>query len=285
MHVHSGRIALPPDLQRHEVVYRRLGAETEPVLGCGTFVHPRGDPGKVRFHRPQACSVVLLLRGGGWYRDEVGIERRLAPGDLVVRIPGRHHSTLADDDGQWLEFFLHFPVSLWQALVEVEPALRDEPVWRPGLQRDLLLRCVDLRQRMHDRLIHPHAAIIAEMVALVVELRARHHAAAGTPVDPLAEAEALLLARLDQHLPPEAVAARVGLPWETFRKRFHQRTGMGPAAYRKLARLRHASILLTSHELPVATVAAMVGYGDTFAFSKAFRRWSGHAPSQHGAAD
>lgn len=255
------------------------------MFGCGTFVHPRGNPGKVRFHRPNACSAVLLLRGGGWYRDELGSERRLAPGDLVLRIPGRKHSTLADDDGEWLEFFIHFPVSLWQALAEFEPALRDEPIWHPGVQRDILLRCVELRRQMHDQQAHSHAAIIATMVDLLVELRARHHAASGIPSDPLAAAEALLLGRLDQQLPPEAVAARVGLPWETFRKRFQQRTGLGPAAYRKQARLRHASVLLAGHELPVATVAKMVGYADTFAFSKAFRRWSGHAPSQHGDDD
>ena len=120
------------------------------------------------------------------------------------------------------------------------------------------------------------------MLGLLADLRARHDATDGPAADPLARAEALLRTRFDRVLPAPAVASQVGMPWETFRKRFRQRTGQSPAAYRQIARLRHATILLADPHLEVATVAAMVGYADGFAFSKAFRRWAGVPPSQYG---
>lgn len=284
MHVRNGQSGLPAELLTADVVYRRVGCATDPDpdLGCGTILHPRGRLGLVHYLFRTAGSVVLLLRGGGWYRDETGFERRLAPGDLFLRPPGVRTSTVpdvAEGDGVWLEFFFHFPASAWSAAVESGVTRDAGPVWHPGLHADILLRLVALRERLRDPLANGDCALIGEMLVLLAELRARHDAGTGKAADPLARAEALLRSHLDQPLPPEAVAARIGLPWETFRKRFRARTGLGPAAYRQRARLELAASLLADHGLEVGTVANMVGYADGFAFSKAFRRWSGAAPS------
>ena len=132
---------------------------------------------------------------------------------------------------------------------------------------------------MRDQTTWSTCSIIGTMVGLLAELRGRHDAADGASADPLARAELLLRAQLDQVLPVGAVATRVGLPWETFRKRFRARTGQSPAQYRQQARMQHAATLLANHDLGVAEIAALVGYADGFAFSKAYRRWSGAPPS------
>lgn len=285
MPVRNGRIALPPALLAADVAYRRTGTETDrnPTLGCGTILHPREKPGLIHYVFAAGGSIVLLLRGGGWYRDAHGFERRLAPGDLFLRPPGERTSTTPDTGGDaagvWLEFFLHIPASVWRAATEAGVFADAEPVWHPGIHGDLLRRLLALRERMRDPLAHPTCAVLGEILGLLAELRARHDAGAGTAADPLARAEALLRAHLDQPLPPEAVATRIGMPWETFRKRFRTRTGLAPAAYRQRARLELASSLLADHGLEVGAVARMVGYGDPFAFSKAFRRWTGAPPS------
>ena len=98
-----------------DVVQRRLAATSEVLLACGVLDHHAGRMGRLNYCFEESASVVLLLRGGGWYREGDTVSHRLAPGDVFVRLPGRLHMTIPDADGQWVEFFLHLPKSAWAA--------------------------------------------------------------------------------------------------------------------------------------------------------------------------
>lgn len=137
---------------------------------------------------------------------------------------------------------------------------------------------------MRDAGTHSHLDVIAAMLAVIAELRARHDArAVGDQAQALApalaQAERLLCSNLEQTLPVRAVASRVGLEWETFRRQFRARTQQSPAAYRNQARLRHAQHLLTTKGWSVAAVAKAVGYVDAATFTKAFLRRTGLTPA------
>lgn len=285
MHVRTGKsggrsaTVVPLALLRRDVVYRPFGPGPEVTLGCGTIDHGPGRWGRGTYCFEESASAVLLLRGGGWYREGEGFARRLAPGDLFLRLPGRVHQTVPDPDGQWVEFFIHLPLCAFETALASGLMTGVGVVWQPGLHADLLVRLAALRTRMRDQRGHPTCAVIGEMLMLLSELRSRHDAGTGTARDPLARAEALLGDELDRALPVRAVASRVGLAWEHFRKLFRQRTGLAPAAYRLRARMVHAEALLADQSLPLREIGRAVGYADAFAFSKAFRRWSGVAPS------
>jgi AraC-like DNA-binding protein len=264
---------------RRDLVYRPFGPGPEVTLGCGTIDHPPERLGRINYVFAESASAVLLLRGGGWYREGDGFSRRLAPGDLFLRLPGRLHQTIPDPDGQWVEFFIHMPRCAFETAVATGITAGVGVIWHPGLHADLLSRMGVLRERMRDQAGHSTCAVIGEMLVLLADLRSRHDAGAGLAQDPLAQAEALLREELDRPLPVRAVASRVGMAWEHFRKLFRQRTGLAPAAYRLRARMLHAEALLADPHLPLREVGRNVGYADAFAFSKAFRRWAGVAPS------
>ena len=57
--------------------------------------------------------------------------------------------------------------------------------------------------------------------------------------------------------------------------------GMAPARYLKGIRMDHAKTLL-EERVPVQHVAQAVGYGDIYQFSRAYKQFFGHAPSQDG---
>lgn len=74
--------------------------------------------------------------------------------------------------------------------------------------------------------------------------------------------------------------ARVALASRSmFAERFREATGEPPARYLARVRMEHAKQLLQEPSVSVAQVASTLGYGSDAAFSRAFRRFAGVAPT------
>ena len=90
----------------------------------------------------------------------------------------------------------------------------------------------------------------------------------------------------------EKIDSRLAHPWtlselaqvagtstEHLRRLCHSETGQSPFKYLTWLRMQRADALLQSRRLTVAAVADAVGYSSPFAFSAAFKKWSGHPPT------
>jgi transcriptional regulator GlxA family with amidase domain len=75
-----------------------------------------------------------------------------------------------------------------------------------------------------------------------------------------------------------AVAESVGLPYDTFRRRFTAEVGLSPLAYRNAQRLRSAATLLKMTEMTIRQIAIQLGYADEFHLSRRFRAHFGVPP-------
>jgi len=269
---------LPARFVRRDLVRRRFHGGIR--LFAGFLAKPAADD-DLSDMVADGYAAVWLLRGGGIYRDAAGTVV-LRPGDLVQRLPGRRHTTIGDAARTWVEFFIDVDAPLFHGLVAAGAADGARGVLHPGLDPALLVRCerfLDaLRAATHD----DGGRMLAAAHTLLAELFARDRQPA--PDDRTAQAIAEAAARLDQdlHLPlaMPALARRVGLGYEAFRKAFAARMGCAPAAYRLRRRIEHAQTLLARRDGDLATVAAAVGYADAFAFAKAFRRQVGVAPGR-----
>jgi AraC-like DNA-binding protein len=78
----------------------------------------------------------------------------------------------------------------------------------------------------------------------------------------------------------EGMAGEAGLWRSAFAKRFTALVGEAPLAYLTRWRLTSAARLLADTALPVATIAARVGYTSEFAFNRAFSRIKGLPPGK-----
>jgi AraC-like DNA-binding protein len=76
-----------------------------------------------------------------------------------------------------------------------------------------------------------------------------------------------------------AIAAEVRLSRSAFSRRFSRAMGEPPMAYLTRLRMTIAAELLRDSELPVQAIARRVGYDSVFAFSAAFKRTLGDAPT------
>jgi len=67
------------------------------------------------------------------------------------------------------------------------------------------------------------------------------------------------------------------------RRIFAKEVGKSPIRYKNELQLNHACFLLKNKELSIAEIAAISGFGDTYAFSHFFRKEKGMNPSQYRA--
>lgn len=74
------------------------------------------------------------------------------------------------------------------------------------------------------------------------------------------------------------LAALMGISRSVFAERFLVVTGMTPARYLAELRMRLAAQWIGRERMPIDTAAQRLGYGSQAAFSRAFKRVTGHAP-------
>jgi len=83
----------------------------------------------------------------------------------------------------------------------------------------------------------------------------------------------------------ENIAYALGLNRSYLTRLFKDATGFSLQDYLLTYRMKIAMKLLLENQLSVAGVALHVGYGDTFTFSKAFKRHFGQSPSAYKGAE
>jgi transcriptional regulator GlxA family with amidase domain len=81
--------------------------------------------------------------------------------------------------------------------------------------------------------------------------------------------------------PVAAMLVRSGLPRRSFDRRFRAATGYSPREYVQALRTEEAKQLLEATREPIDVVAQAVGYVDTRAFQRLFRRSTGLTPSAY----
>lgn len=87
-----------------------------------------------------------------------------------------------------------------------------------------------------------------------------------------------------RHWTVESMAREMGVSRSVFAERFLAVTGITPLRYVTELRMRLASQWLTRERLPVEDVAERLGYSSQAAFSRAFKRTTGHSPGAYRAA-
>ena len=102
---------------------------------------------------------------------------------------------------------------------------------------------------------------------------------------PIRIARELLAADLTAELDLRDVARRIGLPYDTFRKRFRADVGVSPGAFRLDRRIDAAKSLLRMTPMTHAAIAASLGFANEQHFAKRFRARAGRSPRDYRSAN
>lgn len=272
---------IPASLFHNDTAHRSLSQDpVNGILSCGFLAKPtdRFSHDTVLFSH---YGAFLLLSGSGRYSDPTGREEALSPGCFVQRMPGKPHVTEVTPGGKWLEFYVCFGRDYFEYMAN-QGLLSRQPVLFHALTPALLGSCRALLERFRTVPEGRSFSLFLSLQEFAVTLTQTALQERFTGWDgALTRASELLCVPGEESYPsPAAVAAQVGMEYETFRKRFRGAFGCPPAAYQMQHRLNESKRLLLDTGMSVQEIASVCRFADGFAYSKAFRRNYGLSPTQ-----
>lgn len=215
-------------------------------------------------------GLTLVERGEGIHRSAAG-EWPVSAGSLIVTLPGVPHSFGPPIGSTWDESFAIFNGPAFDSLLACGALSAERPVLRVGE-----FSC--WRNRL-DEIAAQESGISALtlLIGLLLEtLRANPRDIASD----LEEARSWLAGELRETRTAPEAARRIGVGYESFRKRFNAAYGMPPNRYRIEARLQSARTWIRSSTATIKNVAARVGFDPPSHFSRAYHQRFGVWPTE-----
>jgi AraC-like DNA-binding protein len=275
-------------------------------------------PWGVRIPSERAAAFHAVVSGRCWFRlDDGGVPSLLGPGDVVVLAHGDAHTFSDDPRSPVHTIELHDtpPRDLPKAPPDVEdpsattvlcghmwfddeqanplvamlPAALFFRAAQEGHPVEWLESMIRFVARETDDPCIGSEAVLARLSDVIVIQAIRAHLA-GLPVDGHGWLHALADRQLGgalalMHAHPETpwtvarLASEVGTSRSALALRFTSVVGEPPLRYLTRWRVQCAKRLLRGTSASIAEVAERVGYRTEPAFSRAFKRWAGAAPS------
>ena len=227
-------------------------------------------------YRINGMFALVLVLGNGLYRDLLGTDRRVGPGDLIAVFPEVPHQYGPEARDIWDELFVAFDGAAFESWRGhgLDPA---HPVWALPQPEEWAARFISILRMP-----------VTNMAESCVAAAAIHHliadALAARPKlsDTHEWLESACLALSGGHGAPslQEIAKSHGLGYETFRKTFKAATGESPARYRRRMRLAQASVMIQRADLSLSLIADALDFCDGFHLSKAFKVQYGYPPAQ-----
>lgn len=228
-------------------------------------------------------ALVYVLEGSGDFLDANGYACKVHAGDALLIFPEIGHRYGPGPNEYWSEFYCVFdgPVfDLWRQVglwSPARPVFRLLPIheWLDKLSAAIPQQTqrVTLAERVVD---------ISRFLVVLTEIVAANAGASVAMESPswITNACVLLERDLQQTCNLAEIAQRVGMPYETFRKRFQQAMGVAPGHYRTIRRIDAACALLQQSDATIQAIAFQLGFADEFHFSRRFKQITGVAPSE-----
>jgi AraC-like DNA-binding protein len=227
---------------------------------------------------PDRSQVLVCLSGMG----EAVVDGRwcpCGPGTAYLTPPGRPHAYRALPGGApWVVVWVTHGSDAAQERPLVD---RDGPVLVSVNPQALAASIHGLyAEAMGEAMGAVDAEVLGEWASLVsVNARRIARPAGGDPR--LHRLWEVVVADLGHSWGVRELARRAGMSGEHLRRLCRQETGRSPMQQVTHLRMRHAAALLSSESYPIIAVAVRVGYDNPFAFSAAFKRTIGLAPSAY----
>lgn len=270
---------IPQIILKREHVYRALPTKANSfMIGCGTVTHQCSHEATINRPYP-VYGGVYLLRGNGKYIDSSGKKYPLSAGDFFQRIPGRQHSTIPGNDGQWFEFFMSLPSELYHELASMG-VLSDDPVLHPGIDRITFQKCLSILEKMRHCDINELYQVLIDMQQLIIDICKL------ASKNDLTDSNQAIVAAVIESLKQtccnpnclEELADSTPFNYNTLRRVFRDKTGITLGQFRNNLRFDQAKSLLSTTTISLSDIARMIGYSDAYAFSKQFKQSTGVSP-------
>lgn len=248
-------------------------------------------------HNHEFFEILFVISGYGIHRTSSG-ERPLQRGNVFVFQPGAWHGF---DACQQLKvyncYFARELLSRELAWIHAEPGLSalvgtsSQPIPDSSTEcalqtqlsetslRQSQLHLETMRHISRQRSAVGHAQLMGHLLLLLGQVAQTLPCNVETPASPnhvnshaaVVEAMRLMESRLDYTWSLSELSGRLHMDRSYLIRLFTAHTGMSPMAHLAYQRALHAAQLLTSTDLPIASIAKAVGWPDPNYFARRFK--------------
>ncbi|MCU6710642.1 AraC family transcriptional regulator [Paenibacillus sp. J5C_2022] len=254
------------------------------VRGGRSIAKPSYQAGPKRM---DCYSLHVVIEGELLFEcDDMRITAR--EGDLVCLFPDHTYTyrRSADCDSlrlSWLVFDGPGAAALLQeaGVTTESPCLRGR--WSPALQALLDALFCHIRERSHPGMpLRQGIRIQGELMHFFAELL-KHPSTRSEPRSQgwLAQSLQHMELHATEGLTVEQLAAMAGMNRNYFSSAFSRHVGQSPLQYMTAIRMRRAAELLKETDASITEIAYSLGYGNPFAFTRAFTRHYKQSPTAY----
>ena len=252
----------------------RLGGVNKGGFGVGMPPAP---------HRTLNCfGFAYILDGHGQYSDATTPTTKLGKGDAVLFFPGKPHRCGTLPGEFWDELWFEFEGPAFNLMSKTGLLDHRRPIHHAPNHDYWFRRFFQIIPPVHLRKKTPPQVIVSRFIAVLTEILADSETAEEPPQaknDWLGTACAMLSTSDNgtaSH--PAVVAKKLGLSYETFRKKFREAAGFSPGHYLLDSRIDRAAALLHQGRFTIKEIAQQMDFCDEFYFSRCFKRRFGQSP-------
>ena len=197
-------------------------------------------------------GALLVLQGTGKYWDSWGCAHALEPGCFVQRLPGRRHSTTVGAGELWVECYVTVSTPAYNLMVDMGCLDPWRPVLQPGVDQTLIDRFAALRDELQSAGDLGLPTVFVHLQELIQHIRVLDYREADSQSRRGLEAACKLLSGdLEGVVSVPDIAAKLGLGYESFRKKFRREMGVSPGEYRIRRRIDAARMRLIQSDRTV----------------------------------
>jgi AraC-like DNA-binding protein len=253
----------------------RLGGVNQGGFGVGRAPGPRRSLG--------CYGLAYIMNGSGIYEDAHG-KLPVNKGDLVIFFPKHPHQCGTREGEFWDELWFEFEGAAFDLLRDTKLLNVRRPVHHTQNSDYWFRRFFQIIPPLHLRDKTPPEVTVSRFIAVLTEVIADSETTEEPPdsrEDWLNTAcELLTTHESAPGLAPQVVARKLGLSYETFRKKFRRAVGFSPGQFHLDSRIDRAAALLHQGRHTMKQIADELGFCDEFYFSRCFKRRFGQAPRE-----
>jgi AraC-like DNA-binding protein len=252
----------------------RLGGVNKGGFGVGMPPAPR---------RTLNCyGFAYILDGHGQYEDATIPTTKLGKGDTVLFFPGRPHRCGTLPGEFWDELWFEFEGPVFNLMRKTGVLDPRKPLHHATNSDHWFRRFFQIIPPVHLRQKTSAQVIVSRFASVLTEILADNETADEPPQagDDWLSAACAMLSTPDtgKASHPSAVARKLGLSYETFRKKFREAAGFSPGHYLLDSRIDRAAALLHQGRFTIKEIASQMDFCDEFYFSRCFKRRFGQSP-------
>lgn len=227
-------------------------------------------------------GMAYITHGQGEF-ESASVRRTVVDaGTVLLLLPDEWHRYRPSEQGAWSYYWVHFGGGYFDTLMKRGVLSAERPLFKPGLQQELLRSYGALVQRARTQPPGFQQMMCGNVLEILgMTLAAEAPGAEAERLGPLVRQAAVLLEqRMAEVVDLNELASSLDISYDRFRRAFKKHTGLSPHQYVLQLRVERARELLYATDLTVRQIAAELGFDDPYYFSRAFRKFVGLSPRQ-----